>query len=125
MWKTIIALGAVGSAIGAVACGGGDSGSGSDGQQQSADQKQQSSSATQPASSCVAKTDKGNEKGVGAYCDATTKCASGMLCTADVGETPTFCTILCNADGDCGSGSTCYHDPRGSACVPSKCLDAK
>ena len=72
--------------------------------------------------SCVSKDAKANEKSVGAYCDKTTKCTSGF-CTADFEEAggATFCTKLCAADTDCGTGAYCYHDPRGSACVLSAC----
>ncbi len=122
MWKTVIALG-IGMGIGTVACGGGGDAGGGEGQQQN-EQKQQSTSTTEPTS-CIAKTDKGNDKSVGAYCDSSTKCASGMLCTGDFGQQPSFCTVLCKVDGDCGSRATCYHDSRGSACVPSKCLEQK
>jgi len=129
MTKTVIALGAVVVVgMGTVACGGGDSGGGGGtAGQQTADQKQQqSTNGTEPTASCsIEKGAKGNDKGVGAFCDSSTKCASGMLCTGDFGETPSFCTILCNADADCGSGATCYHDPRGSACVPTACLGNK
>jgi hypothetical protein len=66
--------------------------------------------------------DKGNADGVGAYCDKSARCPDGMLCTGDFDPRQSFCTKLCNADGDCGTGATCYHDTRGQACVPNVCL---
>ncbi len=127
MGKTVIALGL--GLIGTIACGGGGDAGGGSGEQQSAEQKkqpEQSTNTTQPAATCtIAKGDKGNDKGVGGFCDSSTKCASGMLCTGDFGEQPSFCTVLCTADADCGAAATCYHDPRGSACVPNACLGKK
>jgi hypothetical protein len=80
------------------------------------------STADKSSAACVTKDSKANEQGVGAYCDKTTKCTSG-LCTADFDEagSATFCTKLCSADADCGTGAFCYHDPRGSACVLTAC----
>ncbi len=127
MNRTMTTACSFGFVIAVVACGGGgDSGSS---EQQSA-QKAQSTSPTEPSSgssgssgsSCIAPGAKGNDKGVGAYCDKSVRCPDGMLCTGDFGETPSFCTIICSADADCGSAASCYHDPRGSACVPGACL---
>jgi hypothetical protein len=72
---------------------------------------------------CVAPGTKGNEKGVGAYCQAATECSQGTFCTAGVApKGAEFCTAFCSTDADCGAGATCYTDPRGRACVPAACV---
>jgi hypothetical protein len=79
-----------------------------------------------PAVECVPEGAKGNELGVGAYCQKSTECKSGTFCTA--GQAPKgaeFCTAFCSSDADCGEGATCYTDPRGRACAPSACLAPK
>lgn len=73
---------------------------------------------------CVPKDAKANDKGVGAYCDAKVRCAKGAFCTADFGAPvgAQFCTLMCNTDADCGSGSICFEEARGKGCVPSACV---
>ena len=72
---------------------------------------------------CVEKGAVANEQGVGAYCDAVTKCPSDRICTADfgAGAGATFCTKICTTDADCGSGAFCYAEARGSGCVLNAC----
>lgn len=74
---------------------------------------------------CVKPADKGNDLGVGAYCDKSgIKCKSGLLCTASAGakdDEPWFCTKPCAQDSDCGSGATCYAEARGKGCLPVAC----
>jgi hypothetical protein len=80
-----------------------------------------------PASSCVRPGDKGNEKGIGEPCTPLGKeCANfagAPLCLADVGQDQWMCSrIGCSTDADCGTNATCYKDPKGSGCVPNRCL---
>ena len=77
-----------------------------------------------PNTACVTKGQPANEKGIGAYCDATAKCTGGTLCTGDfgAGEGASFCTKLCSDDAQCGTGAHCYHEARGSACVLDACM---
>ena len=117
-----------------VGCGGGDAGGGTDesGKSPSAVSTAKphptttSASPTEPppaATACVVKGDKGNELGVGAYCDKTVHCPDGQICGGDFGAPvgASFCTIPCGADSECGSSATCYHDARGNGCAPIKC----
>jgi hypothetical protein len=78
------------------------------------------------ANNCVPKGYKGNNVGVGAFCDSTTSCPDStkfLVCTAfhDAPPTEYFCTTPCTADGDCGDNAFCVHDPAGSGCVPAQC----
>lgn len=73
---------------------------------------------------CVKPGDKGNEKGIGAYCEKTADCGSGLLCTKDFGATdsePWFCTTPCTDDAACGTGAVCYAEARGKGCLPTVC----
>lgn len=73
---------------------------------------------------CVKPGDKGNEKGIGAYCEKTADCGSGLLCTKDFGATesePWFCTTPCTDDAACGTGAVCYAEARGKGCLPLAC----
>jgi hypothetical protein len=84
-----------------------------------------SGSSSGSGADCVQAGAKGNSKGIGKYCQSTTECASGLLCTKDVGATaeePTFCTTTCKTDAECGDGATCYEEERGKGCVPNACL---
>jgi hypothetical protein len=79
-----------------------------------------------PPESCVKLGEHGNSKGVGEYCtpgggQCSTFPAAG-LCLADVGQTQWFCTrIGCTSNDQCGEDAVCYKDPKGSACLPSRC----
>jgi hypothetical protein len=78
-----------------------------------------------PPTACAPVGSKGNAKGVGQYCDGkTAKCSGDTFCTADVGapEGAWFCSQFCAKDAECGEGASCYHEARGSACVPNACL---
>lgn len=76
---------------------------------------------------CVPKTYKGNNLGIGAFCDSTTSCPDSnttfLVCTAyhDAPTNEYFCTTPCTADKDCGDGAFCVHNPGGSGCVPAQC----
>lgn len=74
---------------------------------------------------CVKAGDKGNDKGVGAYCEKSTECKTGLLCTKDFGagpDEPWFCTTPCDDDTACGAGAKCFAEARGKGCVPQACL---
>jgi hypothetical protein len=75
------------------------------------------------AAACVEKGAKANAEGVGAYCDETTKCESG-LCTGDFGapKGAQFCTKPCQTDAECGEGAVCFEETRGKGCVPQACV---
>ncbi len=72
---------------------------------------------------CVPEGTKANDKGVGAYCDAQTRCPSRSICTGDFGASKgaQFCTFACSSDAECGAGATCFKEARGSGCVPVAC----
>jgi hypothetical protein len=79
--------------------------------------------ATGDDTNCVAAGEKGNDKGVGAYCQASKDCTGDTFCTAGVApKGAEFCTAFCTSDADCGAGASCYTDPRGRACVPAACI---
>lgn len=84
----------------------------------------QDTNGTDPAEACVEKGAKANDKGVGAYCDAKTKCSDGAFCTADFGAPvgAQFCTVICSEDADCGAGAHCFQEARGKGCVPDACM---
>jgi hypothetical protein len=76
---------------------------------------------------CVPDGYAGNEKGVGAWCSATSPCASGKeagTCTADFPQAGPnhFCTIAgCTTDGDCGNDAYCNKAAGIGACTPNIC----
>ena len=73
---------------------------------------------------CAPAGSKANDKGIGAFCDKSTKCTEvSAICTGDFGAPPgaSFCTKLCASDADCGTGAFCFHDPRGNACITDAC----
>ncbi|HSO31621.1 MAG TPA: hypothetical protein VLT33_03870 [Labilithrix sp.] len=75
---------------------------------------------------CVPAGTKPNDKGVGAYCQASSECTQGTFCTAGLApKGAEFCTTFCSSDADCGAGATCYTDARGRACVPAACVGSK
>lgn len=69
----------------------------------------------------------GNEMGVGEYCtEGNGECSDNtgaFFCTADVGETPSFCTKPCSTTAQCGADATCRGEVDGGqmGCVPN-CL---
>jgi hypothetical protein len=85
-------------------------------------------SASSTASSdapCVPPGTHGNALGIGAYCDAKTRCSGDAFCTADFGAPvgAQFCTFACSEDKECGEGAVCYKgDSRGAGCVPAACV---
>ncbi|MBX3187793.1 MAG: hypothetical protein KF819_12290 [Labilithrix sp.] len=82
----------------------------------------------EPPAACAPKGAKGNDLGVGAFCDkSAARCTGGLFCTGDFGapEGAQFCTQFCSADKDCGKDAVCFKEARGSACVPNACLDTK
>lgn len=79
---------------------------------------------------CVKPGEKGNDKGVGAYCDPDVRCPSStdpnvlLICTSTDKSTANdsyFCTSPCTLDKDCGQNAFCGHSPQGSGCVPFSC----
>lgn len=70
----------------------------------------------------------GNDKGVGKYCTkGGNECSgngSATLCTVDFDATrPSFCTMLCTGDGDCGMNASCEGEGFMMGCAPA-CLQA-
>ena len=83
-------------------------------------------SPTEPAAAeeaCVPAGAKANSKGVGAFCKKGDACPGDSFCTGDFGAPigAQFCTIFCATDAECGDGARCFHEGRGSACVPNAC----
>lgn len=81
-----------------------------------------------PDESCVRPGDKGNDKGVGTACTPLGKeCVpfpGAPVCLADLGQKQWMCSrIGCTTDAECGTDATCFKDPKGSGCVPNRCLD--
>lgn len=81
-----------------------------------------------PDASCVRPGDKGNEKGIGTACTPLGKECAGFagapVCLADLGQDQWMCSrIGCTKDEDCGTDTTCFKDPKGSGCVPNRCLN--
>lgn len=76
------------------------------------------------APACGAPGDRGNELGVGAYCNSQSDCeGTGLRCTAEFNPTTHFCTASC-ADGGaalCGSGAGCEAHGTYVICVPNSC----
>ena len=80
---------------------------------------------------CVAPGTPANENGIGAYCspkgnqcDKVGPGGAPRLCTADLPDTPGnawFCTFPCAEDKECGAGAVCFHEARGSGCIPIPC----
>jgi hypothetical protein len=78
---------------------------------------------------CVKPGYKGNDFGVGAYCEPGQGCPMStqkgvfLICTGGNGAASdeVFCTAPCTEDSECGEQAWCHHDPRGSGCVPAVC----
>ncbi len=83
-----------------------------------------------PNKNCVKPGSKGNEKGVGAYCESSAECMAPagvlLLCSADFGAPATawFCTTPCMKDSECGSKAICGSSSQGMGCVPFGCGSA-
>ena len=72
--------------------------------------------------------DRGNELGVGRYCETLADCAGtadARLCTALFEPRFRVCTKRCDNSVDggalCGAGASCRCDRRGCACLPETC----
>lgn len=84
-----------------------------------------------PPSSCVQRGDEGAANGVGTYCTPGGGECHGTgapACLADFDPTADqwFCTLLfCSTDPvatDCGADAVCHDGPKGTFCVPSRCI---
>ena len=83
-----------------------------------------------PGPPCAAVGAPGNELGIGKYCTAGGgECAAGAasICLADytTGEFGNFCTMLCQDDSACGTGTVCVGSSPSSsqkACIPAGCV---
>jgi hypothetical protein len=82
------------------------------------------------SSSCGFPGDKGNELGVGLFCQSLSsgECSgNGMagLCSSLGDPTSHFCTFVCHSTdppGTCGSGAVCVcQSGLGCGCTPVKC----
>lgn len=78
---------------------------------------------------CGARGEKGNELGVGKFCNSTGDCAGNHkagICATFLEPNEHFCSMLCPVDGgpdDCGSGSRCVCQSNICGCVPMACAD--
>lgn len=122
MNKLAIVFGVVG-ALGVAACGG--EGGGDEPRRTPSTAPVDTANATKAAEVCVEKGAKGNDRGVGAYCDKQTSCPDERFCTGDFGapEGASFCTRICQSDDECGAGAYCLHESRGSGCVLLACKE--
>src|SRR2546430_11605214 len=71
--------------------------------------------------------DRGNDRGVGKFCQAFSDCKGNqdaILCTSVADSTRWFCTQRCEGDGGatCGDAARCACSMQGCACVPERCL---
>jgi hypothetical protein len=77
---------------------------------------------------CAASGAPGNENGVGKQCSkGGSECAgnaSAKICLADYtsGTFGNFCTLVCQSDTDCGTGTVCRGSPGRSICTPNACV---
>jgi predicted small secreted protein len=88
------------------------------------------------ASSCGQPCQKGNSKGVGAFCSGLTCANNGAatLCANAGSPSDHFCTFMCSpADAgsgdaappyptDCGEGAQCACQGGACGCIPNSCL---
>ena len=82
------------------------------------------------ASSCGVPGDKAlNATGVGLFCEQISDCAAptgstgwkATLCSSIGDATSHFCTFVCTASSECGTGATCVCANIGCGCTPNKC----
>lgn len=83
------------------------------------------------ASQCGHQCDKGNSKGIGAFCDnMNASCGAGLLCSHLVEPTTYFCTKACTPDKNnmdvatCGENTLCQCAGAGCGCTPNSCVQA-
>jgi hypothetical protein len=73
---------------------------------------------------CGQPGDAGNELGVGKYCSGFGDC-TGManLCSTLGDPQLHFCTMVCQAGGNCGTGATCQCQGGQCGCFPDSCMN--
>lgn len=80
------------------------------------------------ASACGHPGDKGNELGVGKYCDTVPECSDNTkatVCAVLGAPDEHFCTFLCDKDGganQCGTDALCECQGGQCGCVPRSCV---
>ncbi len=78
-------------------------------------------------SECGHPGDRGNELGVGKFCQTTADCASNTkatLCTTIADNVNFFCTASCRSTGaadQCGTGASCACQNGQCGCHPDSC----
>ena len=81
-----------------------------------------------PGPPCAAPGAKGNDVGVGMQCTkgggecGNNTTANFCLAEFTTGDFGNFCTLLCQADADCGSGAVCQGSPGRAICIPNQCV---
>ena len=83
-----------------------------------------------PNANCVKPGTPNNERGIGGYCEQASDCPDDVgsrFCTAEfvvltpIDDDKWFCSTLCAADADCGTGALCVEGPGGKGCAPIAC----
>jgi hypothetical protein len=74
---------------------------------------------------CGQPGDAGNELGVGQYCTGFNTGCTGMasLCSNISDAQLHFCTMVCQAGGNCGTGATCQCQGGQCGCFPDACMN--
>ena len=73
---------------------------------------------------CGQPGDQGNELGVGKYCGSLSDCTGMANLCASLGDPKLhFCTMLCQAGGNCGTGATCQCQGSQCGCFPDSCMN--
>ncbi len=74
---------------------------------------------------CGQPGDTGNELGVGQYCTGFNTGCTGMasLCSNISDSQLHFCTMVCQAGGNCGTGATCQCQNNQCGCFPDSCMN--
>ena len=85
-----------------------------------------------PNANCVKPGTPNNERDVGGYCEpGRGDCASEQgprFCTAEfsdltvIDEKKWFCSTVCMADDECGTGAICAKAAVGNGCAPIQCV---
>jgi hypothetical protein len=134
MKRALFSVAAAVVGIGSVfasACSSSSSGGTADsGAQDGAVQQEAAADAPPPnPNNCVPPGYKGNEKGIGAYCqpgyvECPTVAGAVLLCASEFGGPPedSFCTTPCEKQSDCGSDAICVDNPLGQGCAPLRCI---